>query len=132
MKINSNIITTYQNEEVIKQIYKKEFNKSSEKIKIKPLSGGLKNEVYLIEDNNQKIVLKIEPENNDTLITIDKNIMWWEKEMLKLMEKLNIPSPKLLAFDDSCKICNAPYIFMSYIEGENYQKIKETLLKSYN
>lgn len=129
MKINPNIITTYQNEEVIKQIYKKEFNKSSEKIKIKPLSGGLKNEVYLIEDNNQKIVLKIEPENNDTLITIDKNIMWWEKEMLKLMEKLNIPSPKLLAFDDSCKICNAPYIFMSYIEGENYQKIKETLTK---
>lgn len=129
MKINPNIITTYQDEEIVKQIYEKSLNKSSRNIKIKPLSGGLKNEVYLIEDNNQKIVLKIEPENNDTLITIDKNIMWWEKEMLKLMEKLNIPSPRLLAFDDSCEICNAPYIFMSYIEGENYQKIKETLTK---
>ena len=47
--------------------------------------------------------------------------------MLKLMETVNIPTPILLKYDNSRKICESPYIFMSYIEGKNYLMIKENL-----
>ena len=38
--------------------------------------------------------------------------------MLKLFqERLDIPMPKLLFYDDSRDICNVPYFFMSYLDG---------------
>ena len=41
-----------------------------------------------------------------------------EAEMLKLFqERLDIPMPKLLFYDDSRDICNVPYFFMSYLDG---------------
>lgn len=41
-----------------------------------------------------------------------------EAEMLKLFqERLDIPMPKLLFYDESRDICNVPYFFMSYLDG---------------
>ena len=41
-----------------------------------------------------------------------------EAEMLKLFqERLDIPMPKLLFYDDSGEICDVPYFFMSYLDG---------------
>ena len=113
--------------ENIKQLYEYNFNKSSENIRIKVLSGGLKSAVYLIDDGNDKIVLKIAPNYNESTISVDNNTLWWEVEMLHKMEKISFPSPRVLSFDDSCSICDVPYFFMTYIEGENYLEIKNSL-----
>ena len=55
------LVKNYQTDQAIKNMYREAFNKSSDNIKISKLSGGLKNAVYLIEDESKKVVLKIAP-----------------------------------------------------------------------
>ena len=127
MKNNNSSVKNYQSDLTIRKMYEETFNCSSNNIKIQKLSGGLKNAVYLIESLEKKVVLKIAPKDEEKMISADRNIFWWEAEMLKLMETVNIPTPILLKYDNSRKICESPYIFMSYIEGKNYLMIKENL-----
>lgn len=120
-------VKNYQEDSVIKIMYKIAFDKDTSNLKISKLSGGLKNAVYLIENSKEKVVLKIGPKDNSKMISADKNTFWWEAEMLKLMEKINFPAPRLLYFDPIGKICDSPFIFMSYINGKNYLECKEEL-----
>ena len=92
---------------------------------IEELYIGMKNVLYLIKTDYEKIVLKIAPTYNETMLTFENNNISWEAEMLKLMERLNIPSPKLLLYDDSKTINKTPYFFMTYIEGEQFQNLKK-------
>ena len=120
-------VKNYQSDLTIKQMYTETFNKDSKNLKISKLSGGLKNAVYLIEDDTQKITLKIAPKDETKMITVDRKILWWEAEMLKLMETINFPSPKLLCYNDKSEICPFPHMFMSYISGNNYLESKSNL-----
>ena len=94
---------------------------------IEELYIGMKNVLYLIKTDYEKIVLKIAPTYNETMLTFENNNISWEAEMLKLMERLNIPSPKLLLYDDSKTINKTPYFFMTYIEGEQFQNLKKNM-----
>ena len=122
---NNSSFKNYQDIQTIKTMYEKAFDdKNTKDVKINILSGGMKNAVYLIENNNKKVVLKIAPKDESKMISVDRNIFWWEAEMLKRMQEINFPSPRLLYYDDSCVLCESPYLFMSYIEGKTYSKIK--------
>lgn len=128
MKINNKgLVKNYLDESLIKKMYKNCFGQISDSINIKELYGGLKNTVYLIEDNYSKVVLKVAPKNNSEILTVDKNNMWWEAKMLEKMSELDVPAPKLIKFDDSGEICSEEYIFMSYIPGVTYSEIKKSL-----
>lgn len=121
-------VKNYQDISNIKAMYVRAFNDTNiDNIKITILSGGMKNAVYLIENGGEKVVLKIAPKDENKMITVDRNIFWWEVEMLKLMEKIDFPSPRLLYYDDSCLLCKSPYIFMSYIDGKSYLEMKEKM-----
>lgn len=126
-KNNKPSVKNYQPNDSIRRMYEKAFNRSSENITITILKGGMKNAVYLIEDIDFKVVLKIAPKDESKMITADRNILWWEAEMLKLFDREDFPSPKLLAYDDTCEICESPYLFMTYIEGQNYLECKGDL-----
>lgn len=121
------LVKNYQSDETIRKMYEKAFNKSAQNLVITILRGGLKNAVYLIQDGEDKIVLKIGSTNDDKILTIDRNTLWWEAETLKTIERLDAPTPTLLYFDNSFDVCNAPYIFMSYLEGENFFDKKKQL-----
>lgn len=127
METNNQSTKNYQSYETIKSIYENTFKKSNTDIIVTKLSGGMKNAVYLIEDNGEKIVLKIGPQNDDMMISADQNIMWWEAKMLEFFESIDIPTPKLLYFDSNNELCQSPCIFMSYISGKNFLKEKENL-----
>jgi len=114
------LVKNYQSDETIRKMYEKSFGKILTYFKISRLSGGLKNAVYLIEDSDKKIVLKIAPKDENKMVTLDRNILWWEAEVLKLIGNLEIKVPTLLNYDDSLEICDSPYIFMTYIDGENF------------
>ena len=120
-------VKNYQSNYLITKMYEQAFALKADSLNISKLHGGLKNAVYLIDDGLMKCVLKIASNNEKTIIYVDRNTFWWEIKMLKLMEKVNIPSPKLLYYDDSLTLCNSPYFFMTYIDGENYLKCKELL-----
>ncbi len=94
---------------------------------VEELYVGMKNVLYLIKADYEPIVLKIAPTYNETMLTFENNNISWEAEMLKLMEYLNIPSPKLLLYDDSGTINKTPYFFMTYIEGEQFQNLKKNM-----
>lgn len=126
-KNSSSSVKNYQSESVIKKIYETFFQGNVDNLTISVLSGGLKNAVYLLDDGKKKVVLKIAPKDENKMISADRNILWWEARMLKLMNEYDIPTPKFIAYDDSGNICQSPYILMSYIEGKNYLEIKETL-----
>lgn len=82
------------------------------------LAGGMCNAVYLIEADQEKLVLKIAPDESITMMRHEKDILLTEAHMLaNFQEKLNIPSPRLIHLDTSCTLCNVPYFFMSYLEG---------------
>lgn len=127
MEITNQSSKNYQSYENIKKIYEKTFEKTNTNIIVTKLSGGLKNAVYLIEDDCEKIVLKIGPKNEDTMISVDKGIMWWEAKMMLSLESFDIPTPKLLHFDSNNEVCGSPCIFMSYISGKNFLTEKEKL-----
>lgn len=127
MEINNQSSKNYQSYETIKEIYEKSFKKVNTNITVKKLSGGMKNAVYLIEDNDEKIVLKIGSQNETVIISVDKAIMWWEARMLEFFESIDVPTPKLLHFDNNNELCQSPCIFMSYISGKNFSKEKENL-----
>jgi len=126
-KNSSSSVKNYQSESVIKKIYEAFFQGNVDNLTISVLSGGLKNAVYLLDDGKEKVVLKIAPKDETKMISADRNILWWEARMLKLMNEYDIPIPKFIAYDDSGNICQSPYILMSYIEGKNYLEIKESL-----
>ena len=122
-------VKNYQDNNVIKKMYKRAFNSEENDIKISKLSGGLKNAVYLLETKNGKYVLKIFSNSNNSLIYVDRNTFWWEIEMMKELEKINFPSPRVLFYDETLEICNSPYVFMSYIGGIKLSEINEKLLE---
>ncbi len=124
---NNSSVKNYQSEEIIKLMYEESFQKKSNKLNIMKLSGGMKNAVYLIDDDGNKVVLKIAPKDESKMITVDRNILWWESEMLKKMETIDFPSPRLLRYSDTSNICKEPYFFMSYIPGNNFLQCKEKL-----
>lgn len=118
----------YLDNENIRILYERAFNDFSD-ITISLLSGGVESAVYLIDNGYRKVVLKLEPKNSNT-ISVDKNTIECEIEMLKLMKKLGIPAPRLLFFDNSYQICDVSYFFMTYIKGKNYLEVKSNMDKS--
>ena len=125
--MTNNKINSYDKSSTIIKIIENYTGKPQKRINIKKLKGGYKNFVYLIETESDKYVLKITPKNKTSLLTIEKNTLIWEKEILIKFESIDIPSPKLLYFDDSCSICESPYILMSYLNGEVYSIVKNKL-----
>lgn len=117
----------YQSDNFIKELYASSFNKKSIDLSISKLSGGMKNSVYLLRDGEEKLVLKVAPKDETKMISVDRNILWWEANMLHLMESIDFPSPRLLCYDESLSKCDSPFIFMSYLEGTNYFDCKEKL-----
>ena len=123
----NNSVKNYQTFENIKRMYKKAFGEEPCNMQATILNGGLKNAVYLILEKNRKFVLKIAPKEKLKMITADKNIIWWEANMLKKMEEIDFPAPRLIYYDESCTVCESPYIFMTFIDGKNYLEIKNTI-----
>ena len=129
-KDNISRFKNYQSDENIKRMYMNAFHKPSDNIIITKLSGGLKNSVYLIDDMGTKVVLKVSPIDESKMISVDREILWWEARMLDKMSSIWIPAPKLLYYDDSLNYCSSPYIFMTYIDGQNYLECKDGLEQS--
>lgn len=91
----------------------------------KELAGGLCNAVYLICANGEKYVAKIAPPKIAIMMRHERDIIKTEAEMLELMERLDIPAPRLIAYDKSCELVDVPYIVMTYVDGEPLMFIEQ-------
>lgn len=92
----------------------------------KELGGGMSNAVYLVEADGIKMVLKIAADPSVVLMRHEKDIIINEANMLKVFEeKIDIPAPKLIYLDTTCQVCDAPYFFMSFMEGSPLMTMAE-------
>ncbi len=126
-KIKTSVNNFEHSDNIIKSMYEKAFNEKADYIKISKLSGGLKNAVYLIANGSKEVVLKIATNDESKMITADKSTFWWEAKMLEFFKNVDIPTPKLLFYDDSESLISSSYIFMSYINGKTLLETKELL-----
>lgn len=114
-----NAVTKYKlNDDTIEMMYRRAFPDSREP-KITALSGGFCSSVYLIESGKNKVVLKVGTENSVKVMWHETAYIATEAQMLKLIgRKTDIAMPELLFYDESGEICDAPYFFMSFIDGK--------------
>lgn len=114
-----NAVTKYKlNDNTIEKMYRRAFSDSGE-LKITALSGGFCSSVYLIESGNNKVVLKVGTENSVKVMWHETAYIATEAQMLKLIGgKTDIAMPEMLFYDESRKVCDVPYFFMSFIDGK--------------
>lgn len=120
----------YQTDETIKAIFEKNFGKEKAEhiAAIKTLEGGYCNAVYEVVVENTAYILKIAPKKEITMMSIEKDLLVTEANVMQLLnEKTEIPMPVLLAYDDSCVICDSAYLVMSKIKGRLFTESYEAL-----
>lgn len=121
--MNSNDLT----KEVFAKMYFAAFNKNAINLGIQKLSGGLKNRVYLMDDGKNRFVLKTVPSENKVVSEIDRNTLWWEADVLKKMEELDITTPRVLYYSEGIEEYHHPFMIMNYLEGNNYLDCKDNM-----
>jgi aminoglycoside phosphotransferase (APT) family kinase protein len=75
------------------------------------IKSGSINPVFLI---NNKYILRFDLGNPEYKDKLKK-----ESILFELLPKFSVPTPKLIAFDDSCKLSDYPYFIISYLPGQN-------------
>ena len=80
-------------------------------VSVKEIAAGLINPAYLINEN---LVLRIDVEKYD-----NPNKFRRESALYGFLPNFDIPTPKLVAFDDSKALINEVYLLIEYISGEN-------------
>ena len=95
-------------------------NNLEKSISIIELKSGSINPTFLI---NNKYILRIDLGNSEY-----ENKLKKESILFNILPKFDIPTPKLIAFDDSKTIINYDYLLMSYISGQNFKDNFQTEL----
>ncbi len=135
MKGNKNIsidavTKTYLSDETIRRITCASIGASALVRSIKRLSGGFCSAVYLVETQQDKLILKVGTNTNVKVMRHEVRYIETEAKMLQeIGEKTDILMPKLIAYDDSKTIVDVPYFFMSYLDGtplNNCDELPET------
>lgn len=121
----------HQTEEVLRRMVSHAFS-GEEAVRIKELTEGFYNVAYLAElSGGREVILKIAPPGNASVMTYEKNLMEAEVGSLRLVrEKTQVPVPEVLYYsaeDVSDKLIESPYFFMTKIEGDNYNSLRESL-----
>jgi aminoglycoside phosphotransferase (APT) family kinase protein len=74
------------------------------------------------------VVLKIAPPPGVEVMTYEHGMMATEIAALHLIrEHTRVPVPAVEFADESCELCDAPYFFMPFVEGDNLGIVKEEL-----
>lgn len=109
----------WQSEETLKKMTERGLGRQVGQFSAGKLSGGFCSAVYLIHADEETMVLKIASEESVTMMRHECDYVPIEAKLMKILnEKLDIPMPKLLFYDDSREICQVPYFFMSFLEGQ--------------
>lgn len=121
----------WQSEVTLKHMTEKALKREVTCFHAKKLPGGFCSAVYFIQADEDKLVLKIASKPTVQVMWHEQYYVPVEAKMLEIFnEKIDIKMPKLIAYDASCKLCEAPYFFMSFIEGCPLSEIKDLSLEA--
>lgn len=92
------------------------------------LSDGWANTAYSITLNDgDTVILKVAPIKGTKMMRYEQNIMRAEVETLRLVEQADLPVPKVFVYDDSCTLIGSEYFLMERLQGNPFNKIKDSL-----
>ncbi|QRV97345.1 phosphotransferase enzyme family protein [Ceratobasidium sp. AG-Ba] len=115
-------------QEIITHLY----GSAPEQLEIQEFTNGCYNAAYLITTEHGPCVLKVAPKPSIRVLRYERNILDAEVRVLNILSRLQAPlrTPKVLIFDQSCSIVEAPYAIIEYIPGEPLDKHRGTLPES--
>lgn len=115
----------------IELLVKNAFGNQADIRAIKSMDDGWFNAVYMIIAGDMEMILKIAPPEGIKTLRYERNVMNAEVDTLKLINNFaNIPIPKVLFYDNTKRLLDSEYFFMTKIAGTPYLKIKDTLSQS--
>ena len=97
---------------------------SSEELK----DGYFSSAYSLSLSNGNNVVLKVAPASNVTQMRYEKNIMQVEVKVMRMVKQHGIiPVPDVYLFDQERTVIDGDYFIMEYLNGQPYNKLKDTL-----
>jgi len=83
------------------------------------LKGGLFNTTYLVKTDSDRfgIVLRAAPINQHLLFDFEKSMMAAEPLFFKMLQDKNIPTSKVIHYDNSFNLIDREYIIFEYIQS---------------
>jgi aminoglycoside phosphotransferase (APT) family kinase protein len=83
------------------------------------LKGGVFNTTYLVKtgSDNNGIVLRVAPINQDLLFDFEKSMMSAEPLFYKMLHEENIPTSEVVYYDNTFNIIDREYIIFKYIRS---------------
>lgn len=96
---------------------------------LKELSDGWANAAYAVTlQDGRTVILKAAPTSDTRLMTYEQNLMTAEVEAMRLVKQEGcVPIPLIYAHDASETLVNCEYFIMEQLEGEPYNKVKDSL-----
>lgn len=93
------------------------------------LKQGWFNAVYSVRlADGREVILKIAPPQGAEVLQYEKNIMATEVASMRLVrQNPAIPVPEIYFYDDARDVCDADYVFMEKVAGENLEHVYERL-----
>jgi len=116
-------------ESVIKQLAQKHFS-GSKVCQTEELTGGMFNAAYLVTGDGmpeETLVLKVGPAHGVKTLTYEKEIMRTEVEVYRLLENLDIPTPKVYAVDFTGEVIPGDCFFMQRLAGRTWHSTKNEI-----
>lgn len=118
-------------EDEIQRMVNHAFGENCKACKITEADEGWYSAVYLISlSNGRNVLLKVAPSSSVNTMRYEKNIMYTEVEVTKLLKAQgNIPVPEVYFYDNTGKVIENEYYFRQLFNGMAYNKVKDALPK---
>ncbi len=101
--------------------------------RITELSSGLYNNTYIIEFGNaDKVILRVAPIGTAKVYTHEIQLMRREYNIQPYLAPVSDLIPKVLFADFTGNIINRDYMFQSFLEGELWDAVKDSLTATEN
>ena len=110
----------------VRQLTEECFNQSA--AAIQELSGGYFNTAFLVTlDDGQKLVLKVAPSPQATVLRQEHDMMNIELQAMKLAAaRTSLPVPHIVAEYFGGSIVDSPCFFMAFIEGASLDELRKS------
>jgi aminoglycoside phosphotransferase (APT) family kinase protein len=91
----------------------------SHKLKIQQFSFGQSNPTYLLNDRNKAYVLRKKPPGK---LLPSAHAVEREYRILKILEKTDVPVPKMVLLCEDASIIGTPFYVMEHVEGRIFRE----------
>ncbi|MDD3243017.1 MAG: aminoglycoside phosphotransferase family protein [Eubacteriales bacterium] len=114
----------WQDEKTLWEMTRHALQRPVQRFSARALDGGFFNAVYRVQADDAALVVKIAPQKQADLLFHERDLLRNEAQMLSLVNRMaDIPAPQMICYDESRTLCAAPYLFMSAIPGESFEKV---------